>query len=228
MLDSDLEKYYREHSSEFGWGTDVARLDPERVELLNRHIVGNRVLDVACGSGIYTEYLASRGYDAWGVDLVSDFIEKAKETRKGNYIQGEAGNLPFADNEFDSVLLFDIMEHVDDVALLREAKRVASQRILMNVPRKVDKTLEDTGLVFRHYIDKTHLREYTAEDIHRIARECNMTVVHLAEVNAIDPFFVQYSLFTGSKLFKRIVKILTRFLLEKNFYPTGYFAVLAK
>ncbi len=32
MLSFDVEKYYKEHSSELGWGAEVATLNPERLE----------------------------------------------------------------------------------------------------------------------------------------------------------------------------------------------------
>jgi SAM-dependent methyltransferase len=228
MFESELEKYYREHSSELGWGNDVVRLDPERLELLNRYIVGHRILDVACGSGIYTDYLANLGCDAWGIDLVSDFIENAKKTKKGVFIQGEADKLPFKDGEFDTVLLFDILEHGDEIAMLQEAKRVASKRILVNVPRKVDRELEESGVVFRHYTDKSHLREYLRKDIQLLANNCGLSVAEIVDVNAVDPYRVQNSMFVGNQLSKRIVRMISKRLLGEKYYPTGLFAVIDK
>jgi SAM-dependent methyltransferase len=225
MRVSDAEKYYREHSIELGWGAEVARLDPERVELLNRYLVGPRVLDVACASGIYTDYLSSRGYDAWGIDLVDDFIQKAKETRKGNFLQGEADRLPCADGEFDTVLLFDILEHGDDVAILKEAKRVASKRILVNVPRKVDTELQRTGIVFSHYIDKSHIREYTEESIRSLGRECALDMIHLQGSSHFNPLDVYKAIFSGNTFLKRVIKVMLMMFLRCRYYPTGFFAV---
>lgn len=226
MLESELEKYYREHSSELGWGNDVVRLDPERLELLNRYIVGHRILDVACGSGIYTDYLANLGCDAWGIDLVSDFIENARKTKKGVFVQGEADKLPFKDGEFDTVLLFDILEHGDDIAMLQEAKRVASKRILVNVPRKVDTELEKTGLVFRHYIDKTHLREYQEKDLFQIAGMLDLKIVDFIPIHELDPILIYRALFSGKSILLKVVRKIIKILLTKKRYPTAYFMVL--
>ena len=43
---------------------------------------GRRVLDLACGTGQYTQALLDRGVQAWGVDASADLIELAK-TRTG-------------------------------------------------------------------------------------------------------------------------------------------------
>jgi 2-polyprenyl-3-methyl-5-hydroxy-6-metoxy-1,4-benzoquinol methylase len=225
MRVTDTEKYYRENSADLGWGVEVARLDPERVELLNRYVVGPRVLDVACGSGIYTDYLASRGYDAWGIDLVGEFILKAKESKKGTYLQGEADRLPFADGEFDTVLLFDILEHGDDAAILKEAKRVASKRVVVNVPRKVDKELERTGIVFGHYVDKSHLREYTEERIRLLGQECDLELIFIQGVNEFNPIDIFKALFSGSQFARKVVKVVIMMTLRKRSYPTNIFAV---
>ncbi len=193
---------------------------------MNRYIVGHKILDVACGSGIYTDYLATQGYDVWGIDLVGEFIEKAKITKKGNFVQGEADKLPFADGEFDTVLLFDILEHGDDIAILREAKRVAKNRILVNVTRKVDRDLEQTGVVYRHYTDKSHLREYDETNLQQLAEQLDLKVVDLFRISSFDILAVFKVLFTRNKLVIIALKILMRLLCIERAHPTGYFLVL--
>jgi len=174
---------------------------------------------------MYTDYLASRGFDAWGIDLVGEFILKAKESKKGTYLQGEADKLPFADGDFDTVLLFDILEHGDDVAILKEAKRVAAKRIVVNVPRKVDMELQRTGIVFGHYIDKSHMREYTEDSIRSLAHECGLEIIHLQGSSHINPLDVYKALFSGNLFVKRVIKVILMTFLNTRYYPTGYFAV---
>src|SRR6185503_20035959 len=41
-------------------------------------------LDLACGSGRHSIYLASKGYEVTGIDLSDELIEKAKEHETGN------------------------------------------------------------------------------------------------------------------------------------------------
>jgi len=59
-----------------------------------------------------------------------------------NFVRGDAHNLPFVDNSFDTVCLGDVLEHVDDpLRVLLEAKRVA-KLILITVPDEKDRYLE--------------------------------------------------------------------------------------
>ena len=225
MRIDDVKTYYRNNSVELGWGADVARLDPERVALLGRHVIGPKVLDVGCGSGIYTDYLAAKGYDAWGLDLVEEFVEKAQQQKKGTYILSQSDKLPFADGEFDTVLLFDILEHVDDTALMREAGRVASQRILINVPTKVDRALEERGIVYGHYVDKSHIREYTSESVLNLGRDCGLNLLFQEGVNPINWLEVFRITFSGNSFVKKLIKTLVKASMKSRYSPAGIFAV---
>jgi SAM-dependent methyltransferase len=77
----------------------------------------SRVLDVGCGTGTFTAYLRSRGVSAYGVDQLAS----------GNLaplVRADATRLPIAPSSCDVILLLDVLEHTDDVAVLREARRV--------------------------------------------------------------------------------------------------------
>src|SRR3989344_2578142 len=116
--------HYSKNATNLGWGEGSAKLDSERVALLNKFCKGKKVLDIGCGLGLYVDFLSGKGFDANGVDFTAEFIKKAKIEKKGKYYLGNAQKLKFADNFFDTTILFDILEHGDDYAILKEAKRV--------------------------------------------------------------------------------------------------------
>lgn len=214
-------------ASRLGWG-ETSSIDWQRVELLRQFLVGQRILDVGCGLGIYVDYLSSQGFDCVGVDQVANFIREAKKSKQGTFIRASAESLPFGDGKFETVLLFDILEHGDDVKILQEAKRVTKKRILLIVPRAVDQDLEQSGVIFRHYLDKSHLREYKREDIERLAKKVGMKLIHLEMVHPLYNETIFAALFTGSTFFKKVIRKLVFFILPKKVYPTEYFAVFEK
>ena len=70
---------------------------------------GNRVLDVACGSGNTALAAARRGNRVAGLDLVDALVDRAKSRTAAegfgiDYYVGNAQELPFEDAEFDVVL----------------------------------------------------------------------------------------------------------------------------
>lgn len=70
---------------------------------------GMRVLDVACGTGNVAVVAARMGCLAFGVDIASNLIAQARtraqrELLTIEYTEGDAEDLPYADESFDAVL----------------------------------------------------------------------------------------------------------------------------
>src|SRR4051812_21810957 len=70
---------------------------------------GERVLDVACGSGNVALAAARRFADVTGADYVPALLEHGRERMRveglqGEFVEGDAEALPFEDGSFDVVL----------------------------------------------------------------------------------------------------------------------------
>ncbi len=70
---------------------------------------GDRVLDVACGSGNLALPAARSGAIVTGVDIAPNLLEQARERAKAENLtiqfdEGDAENLPFKDAAFDTVV----------------------------------------------------------------------------------------------------------------------------
>jgi ubiquinone/menaquinone biosynthesis C-methylase UbiE len=78
----------------------VLRLDPRP---------GERILDLATGTGWTSRAVARRGATVVGVDIAADLVAAAREQAKAeglgiDYRTGDAERLPFDDGEFDAVV----------------------------------------------------------------------------------------------------------------------------
>ena len=78
----------------------ILRLDPRP---------GERILDLATGTGWTSRVVAKRGAKVVGVDLGPDLVAAASERAKAagldiEYRVGDAESLPFGDGEFDAVI----------------------------------------------------------------------------------------------------------------------------
>src|ERR1700683_2874467 len=70
---------------------------------------GQRVLDVACGTGVVAVTAALRGAKASGLDLTPALLERAKKNAQiagvdVEFVEGDAEALPYPDASFDVVL----------------------------------------------------------------------------------------------------------------------------
>ena len=77
--------------------------------------VGACVVDLGCGSGVFTNVLQRHGYRCTGVDLSPKLIAIAREKYSGiEFHVGDIEHLPFADGSFDGVLLSGVLHHLPD------------------------------------------------------------------------------------------------------------------
>lgn len=79
-------------------------------------ILGKTVLDVGCGFGSFVLYLLEKGAtQATGVEITESDIKTAKQnihSEKTNFLVGSAIQIPVPDNSFDTVVSFDVIEHI--------------------------------------------------------------------------------------------------------------------
>lgn len=87
---------------------------------------GERVLDLAAGTGTSTAALADRGVDAVACDFSTGMVFEGKRRRPDlAFVAGDATALPFADNTFDAVTIsFGLRNVSPAVQGLREMFRV--------------------------------------------------------------------------------------------------------
>lgn len=94
---------------------------------------GARVLDLACGSGLYTLAWAERGARVTGIDFDLGLLEASRERVRRvaprapapSWTGGDAARLPFRSDQFDLVFCNSLLEHVPGwEAVVRESARV--------------------------------------------------------------------------------------------------------
>ena len=110
------ESYKHHDFKELPWET--VKPDKELVRILKESkIVKCKVLDIGCGAGTNSIYLAEEGFDVTGVDISSTAIKiakkRAKEARvKVRFSVGNAYNLKFPKDNFDFIFDRGCFHHI--------------------------------------------------------------------------------------------------------------------
>jgi len=132
--------------------------------------VRGRLLDLGCGKiplfEAYRNFVSTNVCVDWGNSL-----------HRNSHLDFECDltqTLPFADGEFDTIILSDVLEHIPEPQLLwREMARVLSNRgrILLNVP----------FLYWLHEEPHDYYR-YTAHALERFAKLAELRIAHLSAI----------------------------------------------
>ncbi len=126
-----------------------------------KSVVHGTVLDVGAGHGYVTCQMASVAEHVTALDATDKYRQAARDLAQMNgitnisFVDGNAYELPFSDESFDTVALLEILEHLDDPAkAVGEAWRVARRRVVVTVPAH-DRMTELPG----------HINNFRTEDV---------------------------------------------------------------
>jgi SAM-dependent methyltransferase len=148
-------------------------VNPRKVSLIDAYGVGDSLLDVGCGNGLYTLATRRRFSKVLQIDIAD---RRAPQAAGQPFILMDANEVASVGGKFDTVLCFDIIEHLDDDGgFARKLRLVCTGCVIGSVPASDDARLRSIGLTHLHHVDKTHRREYTADSVSALLREAGFT-----------------------------------------------------
>jgi SAM-dependent methyltransferase len=141
-------------------------------QFATQFVRNKRVLDYGCGSGYGSAKMAEFALSVDAVDVAEDAIVHARSRFPGKNLRfrsiDPAKPLPYADASFDTVLSFQVFEHVTDTdRYLTEIRRVlAPDGILLLVTPDRSTRL----LPMQRPWNRWHVKEYSAGSLAAILR----------------------------------------------------------
>jgi ubiquinone/menaquinone biosynthesis C-methylase UbiE len=120
MNDDQTIEYYQKRAQEYEkiYFRDVPPRQAELkrlYELSRKVMAGKRVLDLACGTGFWTEFISEEAKLIVGVDINSGTLVEAQKKKYKNlteFVLADFERLPFAGGSFDALLATFILSHV--------------------------------------------------------------------------------------------------------------------
>jgi len=135
----------------------------DRYQFACSYVHGEKVLDIACGTGYGSHLLKNEGSATiiYGMDIEYGAIDYANRTYSSphlNFLEGSITDIPFRDNLFDVVVSFETIEHVEnETAQLTEISRVLKPGGLYILSTPNDWGADDKS--------PHHVRSYTLESL---------------------------------------------------------------
>jgi ubiquinone/menaquinone biosynthesis C-methylase UbiE len=124
-------KYLSEHGAAeiWNWNSPAGVIRRKRrVEILTAGITPEMfVLELGCGSGLFTAAIANTGANLVAIDISPELLQEAVVNVKAanvTFRQENACDLKFADASFDAVIGSSVLHHLDLARALAEIYRV--------------------------------------------------------------------------------------------------------
>ncbi|MGH8033770.1 MAG: methyltransferase domain-containing protein [Lysobacterales bacterium] len=136
-----------------------------RYVLAGELVRGRNVLDAACGEGYGAHMLAAKAAAVTGVDISAQVVTHATARYQAanlSFRVADCRHLPFDDGQFDCIVSFETVEHMDNQEqLLREFRRVlgADGFLLISSPDKAVYT-DQLGNDNPHHVRELYRHEF--------------------------------------------------------------------
>ncbi|MFQ3661411.1 MAG: class I SAM-dependent methyltransferase [Chloroflexaceae bacterium] len=164
---AELEQFEAPDQS-FAGHRDILTRSLARYHAVKPYICGD-ILDVGCGRGYGFDVLQSLDGTRTGLDISLQFLREAQRKYASvSLVQATGELLPFRSRSFDTIIAFEVIEHLDDdVAFLNELKRLIRPGgvIALSTPNRI---VSSGGN--KQPLNPFHVREYTAEEFRSLLR----------------------------------------------------------
>ncbi len=144
-------------------------------------------LEVGCGNGAVSKYVAEKYLlNVTGVDVDPEQIKLAQENIGDipniHFLEVDATNLPFQDNDFDIVLSFGVMHHISNwLDALGEIRRVLKpEGYFIYADIIFTELIAEFGRLFKHSYGIT-----TMDDLNSFIQKNGFSTIHASMTNAL-------------------------------------------
>lgn len=142
-------------------------------EQIKPHL-GNNVLEIGCGNGNFTIFLAQKCDRVTAIDLNQEYVNIAKtrlnKESKVTILQGDATKLE-TPNTFNTIVMLDVLEHIEnDIATLRQLNTLLKPqgKLIIKVPA-LNYLYGEMDRAIGHY------RRYNKKTLINVSKQANLT-----------------------------------------------------
>ncbi len=153
------------------------------------------MLDVATGTGLMAREMAPHVAHVNGIDVTPEMLAQARQIAADSGIanltfdDGDATNLPYADDRFDIVISRIAVHHFDKPEVeLREMRRVCKPHgrvVIVDITASDDPSIADAHNRLERMRDPSHTAAFCLSDLRALAQRSGLNVIHTSENDAV-------------------------------------------
>ena len=173
-------------------------------QLVDKYIKNpERVLDIGCGTGVYL-YSIQENNNCIGMDLEDEALKIAKNNcQNAKFLKGSVLKLPFEENSFDVVTLWEVIEHIptdtEKIAVF-EINRVLKKGglLILSTPNKN---------IFSNALDPAYFlkghRHYSVDELSNLIKKCNFHIKEHAIKGGFNTLFAMNLFYINKHIFHK-------------------------
>lgn len=142
--------------------------DGNKYNAVNKYIPDGKLIDVACGTGVYGWWLKHNrpNIEYTGIDFSEHSLRKAQENRPdGKFVRLDMSSgisLPYLINSANSVAIFDFLEHLENpFSLVADVRQLLKEDGILAVIIPAENVKQDDDI-------NTHIWNIGREDFRKI------------------------------------------------------------
>ena len=195
-----LEHYFKIEDN-YWWFQGMRYIYNSYITIALQKELNPKILDIGCGSGLYTKSLSSFG-ETVGLDIESSNLILCRQKGFKKLVQAEANFLPFKDKSFDLIVSFNLIEHLsNDSDFIKEIYRVLKDSCRLILATSAFKFLWSC-----HDVSNEHKRRYSRKSLMRIL-ENYFGMERISYTNFILFFPILIGIIIHNLLFRNINKV---------------------
>lgn len=159
------------------------------------HNTNCKILDIGCAYGYFLHLCDKKGFKTYGVDLSTLAVNKAKRNTHAKLFIGDLNKkLPFNDNFFNIITMFDVIEHLKSpYEGVKEIYRILKKGGYIIVTtanlNAIDRLFNKRN--WHGFKDKTHLYLFTPTSLKFLFQRVGFKVLDIKTPFHLFPYIVQ-------------------------------------
>ncbi len=164
------------------------------ISVINRYLKksNNKILDIGCGAGTLSFYLASKGNNVLGIDISSKAVKACIASKKELGLKNvDFKQLDFhsklASKKFDVVIFTEVIEHLEDdkKALKAIHNMLETKGIMVLSTPSNTAPLHRLGITKKFDEEVGHLRRYSLEKIEKMVNKSGFEIIEIQKTEGI-------------------------------------------
>jgi 2-polyprenyl-3-methyl-5-hydroxy-6-metoxy-1,4-benzoquinol methylase len=178
--------------------TEIYTMGLDSIEL---HKKEGKILDIGCSTGFFLDIAKCKGWDTAGIELGLDEAAKAEE--KGHRIFKNTIDELGADEQFDAITMWDVLEHIPDgIDQLNKIKSHLTDKgvLFFQIPNSDALAAKVMRGACRMFDGLEHTNLYNPKAVTLLAEKCGYTIKNIRSViseiavvnnylDYLDPYF---------------------------------------